>query len=118
MLAVLGLVESGKLELISSEALEFEINRMPDTERQVQAKRVLTLASRTLELVDEIQDHAQALNGMGIKPFDALHLAFASWARVDFFCSCDDKLLKKARKLDSLNTAIVTPLQLLMEVAG
>ena len=86
MLAVLGLVESGKLELISSEALEFEIDRMPDIERQVRAKRVLTLASRSLKLDDEILAHAQVLNEMGIKPLDALHLAFASWARVAFFC--------------------------------
>lgn len=117
VLTVLGLVESGQLELLSSDALEFEINRMPDAERQARAKEMLKLASQTLKLVDEIQVHAQELNRLGIKPLDSLHLAFASWTRADFFCTCDDKLVKKAKKLNSLNTTIVTPLQLITEVA-
>lgn len=116
-MTVLGLVESGQLELLSSDALEFEINRMPDAERQSRAKEMLKLASQTLKLVDDVQSHAQELNRLGIKPMDSLHLALASWTRADFFCTCDDKLVKKAKKLNSLNTTVVTPLQLIMELA-
>jgi predicted nucleic acid-binding protein len=117
VLTILGMVESGQLELLSSEALEFEIYRMPDLERQSRVSETLKLASQTLKLVEAVQVHAQDLNRSGIKPLDSLHLAFASWTRADFFCTCDDRLLKKAKKLDSLNTTVVTPLQLVEEVA-
>lgn len=117
VLTLLGLVESGQVELLSSEALEFEINRIPDAERQSRAREMLKLASQTLKLNDHVQAHAQELNGLGVKPMDSLHLAFASWARAGFFCTCDDKLVKKAKKLNSLNTNVVTPLQLIAEVA-
>lgn len=117
VLTVLGLVESGQLELLSSDALEFEINRMPDADRQSRTRETLKLASRTIRLVDDVQAHAQELIRLGIKPMDSLHLAFASWTRADFFCTCDDKLLNKAKKLKSLNTTVVTPLQLVAEVA-
>src|SRR5437868_3774596 len=79
VLTVLGLVESGQLELLSSEALEFEINRMPDLERRSRVSETLKLATRTLKLVDAVQVHARELNRLGIKPLDSLHLAFASW---------------------------------------
>ncbi len=116
ILAVLGLVESGQVEMLSSDALEFEINRMPDAERQSRAREMLKLASQTLKLVDEVLTHARQLNDLGVKTVDSLHLAFASWARVDFFCTCDDKLVRKAKKVNSLNTTVVTPLQLIVEV--
>ena len=45
MLTILRLVESGDLELLSSEALVFEIDRMPDAERQARARDMLKLAS-------------------------------------------------------------------------
>ncbi len=34
----------------------------------------------------------------GFKPIDALHLAFASVSKVDYFCTCDNKFLKKSQK--------------------
>jgi hypothetical protein len=116
VLTILGLVESGQLELLSSEALEFEIHCMPDADRQSRARETLELASQTLKLVTDVEAHAQELHRLGIKPMDSLHLAFASWTRADFFCTCDDKLLNRAKKLNSLNTTVVTPLQLVAEV--
>lgn len=79
--------------------------------------RMLSLAKQTLKLVDDVPAHAQELTGLGVKPMDSLHRAFASWARAFFFCTCDDKLVKKAKELKSLNTTVVTLLQLVAEVA-
>lgn len=117
VLTILGMVESGQLDLLSSEAMEFEIDQIPDPDRQVRARDMLGLASTTLKLIDDIQTHAQELHHSGIKPLDSLHLAFASWIKADDFCTCDDKLLKKSKKVGSLNTLVVTPLQLVAEVA-
>jgi predicted nucleic acid-binding protein len=116
VLTILGLVEHGDLELISSEALEFEVERTPDSERRGSAKEVLKLASQAFRLNDDIESEAAALVESGIKPLDALHLAFASHAEVEYLCTCDDKLRKKAQRLKSLKLAVVTPLELVMKV--
>jgi len=54
----------------------------------------------------------------GIKPLDALHLAFAAQAEVEYFCTCDDKLRKKAHRLKSLKLTVVTLLELVMKVVS
>jgi predicted nucleic acid-binding protein len=118
VLTILELVESGSLELLSSEALQFEVDRTPDADRKASVREILELASQTIELVDAIEVHADSLVKAGIKPLDALHLASASWAKADFFCTCDDRLLKKSKRLKGLTVEVVTPLQLVAEVAS
>ena len=117
VLTILRLVESGDLEMLSSEVLQFEIARIPDVQRQLQASEMLKLASQVLELIDEMEAQAETFIKAGIKPMDALHLASASWTKADYFCTCDDKLLKKSKKLKTLATKVVSPLQLIAEVA-
>ena len=51
-----------------------------------------------------------------MKPLDALHLAFASASKVDYFCTCDDKFLRKAKSLEGLKIKVVSPTELVMEV--
>jgi hypothetical protein len=53
----------------------------------------------------------------GVKAMDALHLCFRFVGAGGFFCTCDDKLLTKCSKLKSLATKVVSPLQLIAEVA-
>jgi len=52
----------------------------------------------------------------GLKPLDVLHLASASTARADYFCTCDDKFLRKAKTLNGLDTRVVSPTELVMEL--
>src|SRR6266404_2098998 len=117
VLTILRLVESGDLELLSSEALVFEVDRMPDAERQTRARDMLKLASETIELVDEIEAHADDLVHEGLRPLDALHIAFACRAKAEYFCTCDDRLLKKSKRLKTLATKVVSPLELIAEIA-
>src|SRR5258708_4136632 len=79
VLTILNLVESGDLELLSSEVLQFEIACIPDVQRQARAREMLRLASHELKLIDEIEAQAATFVKAGIKPMDALHLASASW---------------------------------------
>jgi|SRR5262245_34395316 len=116
VLTILGMVESGDLELISSDALEFEVDRTPDSERRGAAKEILRLASGAIRLDEDIETEASALVKSGFKPLDALHMAFAAHAEVEYFCTCDDKLLKRARRLKSLKAKVVTPIELVMKV--
>ncbi len=117
MLTILRIAESGRLELLSSEVLRFEIDRIPNQYRKVQATEMLKLATHVIELNDEIEAQADDFINSGVKPLDALHLASASWANADYFCTCDDRLLKKRNTLNRFTTEIVSPLQLVAEVA-
>jgi hypothetical protein len=72
VLTILGMVENGDLELVSSQALEFEVERNPDSERRGAAKEILKLASETAGLVDVIETEAEVLVEAGFKPLGEL----------------------------------------------
>jgi predicted nucleic acid-binding protein len=116
VLAIISLCESGEWEMISSEALLFEVNRNTNTSRKEIALGVLQTAKSTIALDQEIKDRAAELVKDGVKPLDALHLASAEKAQVDFFCTCDDKLIKKAKVLCESKLKIRSPIQLVEEI--
>lgn len=117
--AILGLIylcEIKSIELISSEALLFEIRRTPEESRKDYALEVLSKAKEFIRLNDEIQKLAEEFTNIGIKPLDALHLASAENSNSEYFCTCDLKFLKKAKKLTKLKIKIVSPLELIEEL--
>ena len=116
VLVILAMCESERLKLISSDALLFEIGRIPDQDRKDEALAILKIAQEDLDLTTETENLAKRLGASGLKPLDALHLAFASDSKVDYFCTCDDQFLKKARMLSGLNTKAVSPTELVMEL--
>jgi predicted nucleic acid-binding protein len=77
---------------------------------------ILKIAKEPIGLIPEIEGLARRLGKSGLKPLDALHLAFASVSKMDYFYICDDKFLKKAKSLDGLNTTVVSPTELVMEL--
>ena len=64
----------------------------------------------------EIEVRAKDLEQRGFKAFDALHIASAESGAVDYFCTCDDRVLKKARQQTDLAVKVVSPLELANEV--
>jgi hypothetical protein len=68
VLTILALVESGNLELVSSEVLEFEVANTPDVQRQARAHAILKLASQVVKVTDETETQADTLVKLGIKP--------------------------------------------------
>jgi predicted nucleic acid-binding protein len=116
VLVILWLCESQQVELVSSEALLFEIGRIPDQSRMENALTILKIARETIELSSDVEKLAEIFMASGLKPLDALHLASASAAKVDYFCTCDDKFFRKAKELDKLDTTVVSPTELVMEL--
>lgn len=116
VLGVLALCESGHAELIASDALVFESDANPDAVRQDFAVQAIAKATQLVKTDDQIKAKAQTFIDAGIKPMDALHLASAVEAQADFFCTCDDRLLKKARTLNTAPTKVVSPLELISEI--
>lgn len=116
ILVVISLIESGDVELISSESLLFEVTRNPNQTRREYVLEVLRKTREFVELNEEIEKRAREFLTFGIKALDALHLASAEQVKADYFCTCDDKFLKKAKSIKVLKTTAVSPIQLIDEI--
>ena len=114
--AVLGVLAQGKagnIELISSTVLELEIQRNPLAVRREHGEQVLAQAT-TIVIVDEqIEQRATHFVQVGIKVMDALHLAAAEAAQADYFCTCDDRFLRRAKTIVGLHSRVVSPVELI-----
>lgn len=116
VLNIIALCERGDLDLISSEALLFEIGRIGDTTRREFALETLRCAGSFTQVGAAVKGRARELVESGIMPLDALHVALAQEAGADYFCTCDDKLLKRAKPLCEPHLKVVSPAQLLEEI--
>ena len=99
VLSLLTLFESGKIDLIASDVLFYETLKNTDILRQEYCLDILRKCKIVVSLDENIEKRAKFLNGAGIKPMDALHLAFAEEGGAYFFCTSDESFLKKAKKL-------------------
>ncbi len=116
ILGILTLCEAGRVELISSEVLMFEVERNPHVTRKGYALDVLSRARSFIVLNDQIENRARELSKSGIRPLDALHLASAEEAQADYFCTCDDKFLNKAKTIQGIKVRAVSPVELIEEI--
>jgi predicted nucleic acid-binding protein len=115
-LGILGLCDIGKIELVSSEALIYETDQNPIPIRQEHAISILAKAKSIVKVNDNIKSRAAYFVKMGIRPLDSLHLALAETAKVDYFCTCDDQLLRKSKRLAELQVKVISPLDLIQEI--
>jgi len=114
--ALLAVVQAKELVLLDSEALRYEVSRIPDETRQIETLALLSLASEHLQVTDEIEALALSFEQKGLSAMDAIHLALASTAKADYFCTCDDKLYRRAAAIPGLNCKVITLLSLIQEV--
>ncbi|MBT8420129.1 MAG: PIN domain-containing protein [Gammaproteobacteria bacterium] len=115
--ALLAAVQAKELSLLGSEALSYEASRIPDETRRTDVLAVLSLASENLEITGAVETLSLTFEQLGVHPMDAIHLALASTAKADYFCTCDDKLFRKARTMPDLGCKVTTLLNLILEVA-
>lgn len=95
---ILARCESGEWTWVSSEVVLLETSRNPDPDRR---QRVLSLAKSSPNIVglnpDSIE-RARALEKLGFRSLDAIHLAVAESARCGLFLTTDDQLIRTARR--------------------
>ncbi len=115
--SLLAAVQAGDLALLGSEALDYEVSCIPDEARQNEALGVLSLAAERLEVTNAGEALALSFEQQGVQPMDAIHLSLASIAKADFFCTCDDRLLRKAQTLSGLGCTTISLLGLVPEVS-
>lgn len=117
VLGVLRLCESGQVTLVGSDALLFELRKNPHPVRRDYAEGVLSKAGAFSRTDQRVEARARRFEASGMKPLDALHVAAAVEADADFFCTCDDRLLKRARAAQTGRMRVVSPLDLVAEVS-
>ena len=115
VLGILALSEAGMVELVSSDALLFEVSRTPNVTRQEYAYEILSRATSFVALDAKVEQRARELNAVSIKPLDALHLASAETVDASL-CTCEDRLLKKAQQIEGLRTRVLSPLDVIEEI--
>lgn len=109
------MIEDGAIEIVSSEALEFETRRNPYEARRVFVESVLQRSRAYQILNQEILGRAQELETRKIaKGLDALHLACAEALAADYFVTCDDRLTRRY----SGSVSIGNPVEFVMNMTG
>ncbi|HMR99186.1 MAG TPA: PIN domain-containing protein [Anaerolineales bacterium] len=117
--AVLGIIsfcDLGQAELLSSEALLYESEESPLPVRKEHTLSVLAKAKDVLVVAKKETSRAAEIAQVGIRPLDALHLALAESGNADYFCTCDDRLLRNAKKVKDLAVKVVNPVDLIQEI--
>jgi predicted nucleic acid-binding protein len=115
MLLVIGLIEKGIISIVSSEVLEYENSRNPYAERNIFVASVLRNARMIQTLNDTLVKRGHDIEKFGVQGIDALHLACAEKLKVDYFVTCDDKIIKRyAGKIKAINPVDLT-MQLLQK---
>lgn len=89
---ILQLAESGEASLVRSAIHDLENSRSPSSERKALVNFLLGLANETVPLTDAMRRRANTLR---LDPMDALHVAVAESAGVDYFITCDDRLARR-----------------------
>ncbi|HAA32107.1 MAG TPA: hypothetical protein DCE56_35915 [Cyanobacteria bacterium UBA8553] len=103
VLLILNRCQSGRLELLGSEAIDFEIARIPDADRRQRVLALASLVTSRIAVSEAIENRARELQEQGFHSLDSLHLACAEVGKADAFLTTDDRLLRRSIR----NTAII-----------
>ena len=117
ILTIMKYIESGKLDLVNSDAIGYEINKIPDLEKKTKVLLLISKANIYIKLDATFLSRAKEIQKFGIKIYDALHVASAEKGKADIFLTTDDNLLTKLKKYsDKVNIKTDNPLVWIREV--
>jgi predicted nucleic acid-binding protein len=111
VLEIIHAIEIGKIELISSEILEYELEISKQPLRIEFGKKILSLATQTITLQEHHRELANNFSNYGVKAIDALHLAVAHDTKAHFLSTCDDRFISASKRIDNLNCHLTNPTQ-------
>jgi predicted nucleic acid-binding protein len=91
--------DSGAWRHVSSEMAMVEIAANPDADKRRKARRLLPLRRDILVIDDAVLLRGKVLVGFGFTVGDAVHIAAAETLRAAALLTCDDRLIRSARRL-------------------
>ena len=117
VLIILRRFESGAWEWVSSDVLDTEIEHAPDAEKKARVQLLAGFAHQRIELQESDLDRVEQLEKLGIKGFDALHIACAERSGCEVFLTTDDCLLSAStRNAKELRIQVLNPLDWMKKV--
>lgn len=98
---ILSDIDSRNSKLILSEVTELENSKNPYYSIKIRIDELISKADRKIKVTAATKRQAKIFENTGLNGMDALHLAAAVQGKVDFFVTCDDSFLKKAKEITS-----------------
>jgi predicted nucleic acid-binding protein len=103
--------------VIGSDAIDFEILKMPDNDKRLMVKILSTIIDTHVKVDAGLERRAVELKRTGLKAMDALHVACAEKGKADILLTTDDNFLSKTLKIQrTLKVKVENPLRWVMEV--
>jgi len=115
VLAILARCYSETWTLVSSEAIELELNRIQSADKKKKIFDILSISKERLPVSEQALLRSVDLRENGIKPMDSLHLSVAEDFNIDILLTTDDSFLKTAKKM-KLGIKVANPATWFMEV--
>jgi predicted nucleic acid-binding protein len=104
-------------QLLGSDAVDYEVSRIPDREQEGKVMQLGSVAKFKQPITDSAEARAKELEGFGFMALDALHLACAEAGDADVLLTTDDKMVSIAKKhRDVLHVRVENPILWLTEV--
>ena len=117
ILAVLNYSRISGWSVIGSDAIDFEIGRMPDHDKRLKVQILSTLHDVYVKVDAGVERRSMELKQVGLKALDALHVSCAERAKAEVFLTTDDHLLSKAvQNKKILKVKVENPLRWVTEV--
>jgi predicted nucleic acid-binding protein len=117
ILLILKHIKLGKWQWLRSVIVDYEINKAPSFEHKSRLKQMITDAYKVISLNETILKRGEEMKRMGLKTYDALHVACAEYGGADVFLTTDDKIKRIGiRQAQNLKVRIENPLYWLSEV--
>ncbi len=114
---ILGYFLTMRWDWLSSVILEDEVNADTDSERRSRVKSVMEYVHYTLSIGTSEETRAEALENLGFKHYDALHIACAESGGADVLLTTDDRMLRLAKRCHAqLRVRVENPHTWLQEI--
>ena len=88
-LMIQSLIVEGKIDFVWSYVLEFENSKNPFVEKWNTILAFKPYAIETVHPNPQIESIANTLQGKGLKAYDSLHIACATFSNCDYFLTAD-----------------------------
>jgi predicted nucleic acid-binding protein len=116
IMLILERCQSDKWTLIGSEVLDAEIKKTPDRDKMEAVVASMTIIKNKIAIDETITQRAKELIKLNFKLYDAFHIACAEACKAEVMLTTDDRLLRRALRLDNvLQVAVENPVTWLMK---
>lgn len=117
LFGILNRIHERKDTLIWSWTLTFEISKHPKPDRRDEIALWEGRAESVVAMSAEVQNRARQFERRAIPALDAEHLASAEAGKAEVFLTCDDVVVRRARRL-RLSLRVMNPVAYWEEVSS